>query len=150
MIAVSACLAGDNCTHRGTNNIIPRIKELADRGGAVKICPEVLGGLDTPRKRAEIVGGDGSGVLRGEARVLGEGGGDVTKAFLRGAQLSYEAAGGRGIECAVFKSKSPSCGCGRIYDGTFSNRLRKGDGVTAALFKQNGIKIVSEDEYAGG
>lgn len=150
IIAVSACLAGDNCTRRGTNNIIPRIKELADRGRAIKICPEALGGLDTPRKRAEIVGGAGSEVLRGEARVLEEGGGDVTKEFLMGAQLSYEAVGGRGIERAVFKSKSPSCGCGQIYDGTFTNRLRKGDGVTAALFRQNGIKIVCEDGYTGG
>lgn len=109
------------------------------------VCPEQLGGLQTPRESSEMVG-DGYMVLDGRAKVLTFSGRDVTSNFVRGAEETLRIAKLYGIRSAVFKQGSPSCGNGKVYDGTFSKRLVTGDGVTTALLKRNGIKVVSEEE----
>jgi len=149
MIAVSACLAGENCTNKGTNKTIPKIKDLVNKKRAIKICPECLGGLSVPREYAEIVNGEGIDVVEGKARVLNRRGKDITVAFLKGAKASFDIAKKFGAEYAIFRSGSPSCGCGKIYNGTFSGKCKKGDGVTTAFFKQNGVSVVAEKDWAG-
>jgi uncharacterized protein YbbK (DUF523 family) len=143
---VSACLLGICTRYDGGCCPIPRLIQLAARGLAVPVCPEVAGGLPVPRPPAEIVGGDGQAVLDGQARVVTLEGEDVTEAFLSGARQALEAAQRLGIRQAVLKDDSPSCGCGRIYDGTFSGRMVSGQGVTAALLQRNGITVLSEEE----
>lgn len=141
MIAVSACLAGRACRYDGASRPDAEIVALLEQGRAICICPECLGGLPTPRTPAEIVGGDGADVLMGRARVMSRDGRDVSAAFLRGAREALAMVRTQGIERAVLKARSPSCGAGEIYDGTFSGGLRIGDGVTAALFKAEGIEV---------
>ncbi len=94
-----------------------------------------------PRTLSEIPGGDGAGVLAGTIRILNKDGEDVTEAFIKGAERFLEVAKTHGIKKAIMKAKSPSCGVGLIYDGSFSKRLIKGDGVTAALLKREGIEV---------
>ncbi len=110
------------------------------------VCPEEDGGLGTPRPPAEIVGGDGHAVLEGRARVLTRSGRDVTDAYVRGAEIALEAARREGAETAILKARSPSCGKGCIYDGTFSRTAASGDGVTAALLARDGITVLTEEE----
>jgi uncharacterized protein YbbK (DUF523 family) len=104
------------------------------------------GGLGTPRPAAEIVGGDGHDVLAGRARVITEEGRDVTAEYVRGAERALEAARDAGASKAILKSRSPSCGCGAVYDGSFTRTRRTGDGVTAALLIENGIEVTSDEE----
>lgn len=146
LIIVSACLAGLNCKYNGKNNIDERIVKLLAEGKCIPVCPEQLGGCTTPRPTAEISGGTGSDVLDGRCRVLTSDGEDVTDKFLKGAYETLEIAKISGIEKAVLKSRSPSCGCRRIYDGTFTGKLRDGNGVTAELMERNGIQIMTEDD----
>ena len=108
------------------------------------ICPECLGGLSIPREPAEIVGGSAEDVLVGHARVLTKSGVDVTEAFVRGAYAALEFCKTHGIKEAILKAKSPSCGCGMIYDGTFSGHLIAGNGVATTLLRQNGIAVRAE------
>ena len=102
-----------------------------------------MGGLPTPRAPAEIVGGDGHDVWAGRACVLDAHGVDVTEAFKHGAELALQRLQAAHIDTVYLKSKSPSCGQGQIYDGSFSGQLREGDGVSTALFKQHGICVIS-------
>ena len=146
MYIVSACLCGVNCKYNGGNNYNEKIDKLAKEGKAVLICPEQLGGLPTPRVPAEISGGSAADVLKGKARVINKDGEDVTKHFIKGAEESLKIAKAAGCKIAILKSKSPSCGCGKVYDGTFSGSLKKGNGVTAELFLKNGIKVITEEE----
>jgi uncharacterized protein YbbK (DUF523 family) len=139
MILVSACLAGENCAWDGKNRLDLRIKEMVDSGIAVAVCPEVAGGRPVPRTRTEIQGGSGKDVLDGRAVICDENGLDVTEEFLRGAHAALDIAMKFGIKEALLKSKSPSCGVHRIYDGSFKGHLVPGDGVTAALLKEKGI-----------
>ncbi|MCQ2749125.1 MAG: DUF523 domain-containing protein [Clostridia bacterium] len=140
MILVSACLAGVNCKYSGGNNENEEIKKLVESGEAILICPEQMGGLTTPRKPAEQYGD----------KVICEDGTDVTENFASGAEEALKIAKLAGCKKAVLKSKSPSCGCGKIYDGTFSKTLIDGDGVAAKLLKENGIEIISSDDYKFG
>jgi uncharacterized protein YbbK (DUF523 family) len=110
------------------------------------VCPEVDGGLGTPRPPAEILGGDGGDVLAGRARVITADGRDVTAAYLSGARRALETARRVGAERAILKSRSPSCGSDSIYDGSFAGRTRAGEGVTAALLRANGIQVSTEEE----
>lgn len=110
------------------------------------VCPEEEGGLATPRPAAEIRGGDGSDVLDGRARVVTSAGVDVTEAYLQGARIALERAREAGADTAILKARSPSCGRGCVYDGTFSRTPTQGDGVTAALLQREGIKVVTEEE----
>lgn len=141
MKLVSACLLGVNCNFEAKNWLNPQLREEFLRGELFPVCPEVLGGLSVPRVPAEIVGGDGSDVLEGEAKVMNMEGVDVTAQFVEGAKRTLQIAQAVGAKEALFIEKSPSCGLGKIFDGTFTERFKAGDGVTAALLKKNGIKV---------
>ena len=139
MILVSACLAGVNCSWDGKSRLDPKMKELVDKNQAVAVCPEVLGGRSTPRTKTEIRDGSGEDVLGGKARVFDENGKDVTLEFLKGASAVLDVVKKNNIKEAILKSKSPSCGVGSIYDGSFKSSLINGDGVTTALLKREGV-----------
>lgn len=141
MIIVSACLCGEYCRYDGGTKTDEELVRLVGEGKAVPVCPEQLGGLPTPRLPSEIAGGDGSSVLEGKAKVLARDGSDVTDAFIKGADAALRIAEKYGAKKAILKAGSPSCGKGRIYDGSFSGRLKKGDGVTAALLEKNGVEV---------
>ena len=138
----SACLTGSKCRYDGEAREDAAIKKRCEAGELKAVCPECFAKLPIPRCPSEIVGGDGADVLDGRARVLAEDGSDRTVEFIEGAQRTLEAAKRCGAKRAYLKAKSPSCGCGRIYDGAFSGTLRVGDGVTAALLKRNGLEVV--------
>ncbi|MEV5987500.1 DUF523 domain-containing protein [Streptomyces sp. NPDC052051] len=140
-VVVSACLTGVPCRYNGRVVESERGRALAAEGSAVVFCPEVAGGLSTPREPAEIVGGDGEDVLEGRARVVDITGVDCTEQFLDGARQVLAAARAAGARKALLMARSPSCGCGQIYDGTFSGTLRPGDGVAAALLRRHGIEV---------
>lgn len=142
MKIVSACLCGINCRYDGESRQDPEIIEMVNRGEAIPVCPEQLGGLPTPRMPAELTG-SGQDVLWGDARALRRDGQDVTEAFIKGAEAALVIAKEYGADEAILKAKSPSCGRGSIYDGSFTGTLREGDGVTAALFERNGIRVRS-------
>lgn len=144
MVIVSACLAGIDCKYNGGNNADHRIIELVSKGQAIPVCPEQLGGCPTPRLKTEIAGGSGADVLDSKCRVIREDGRDMTEEFLKGAQEVLKIAKLLNIKKAILKSKSPSCGCGNVYDGTFSGRLIDGNGVTSELLLRNGIEVISE------
>jgi uncharacterized protein YbbK (DUF523 family) len=146
LVLVSACLAGRRCRHDGTAAPADQVAGLVASGQAVLVCPEVEGGLGIPRPPAEIVGGDGSDVLAGRARVVTASGRDVTAAYLAGAEAVLARARSAGVTRAVLKARSPSCGCGEIYDGTFSGRRRSGQGVTAALLRRAGLEVMTDED----
>ncbi|MDI3540465.1 hypothetical protein H0A61_02346 [Koleobacter methoxysyntrophicus] len=146
MFLISGCLIGINCKYNGSNNKNREVVELVKKGLAVPFCPEQLGGLPTPRYASEIQQGSGEDVLEGRARVINQIGQDVTENFKRGAEEALKLAKILGTKFAILKSKSPSCGYGKIYDGSFSGVLVNGNGVTAALFLKNGIKVITEKD----
>ncbi|MCW4002854.1 MAG: DUF523 domain-containing protein [Candidatus Bathyarchaeota archaeon] len=143
MKLVSACLIGVNCNFEGKNWLNPNLLEEFLKGDLFPVCPEVLGDLPVPRVPAEIQGGDGSDVLAGKAKVVNERDVDVTRQFVAGATATLRIAQSIGAKEALLIEKSPSCGCGLIFDGTFSDKCVEGNGVTAALLKKNGIKVIS-------
>ncbi len=142
MDIVSACLIGEKCRYDGSNCSDEKLKKMYEKGKLGAVCPECDAGLGTPRSPMEIAGGDGADVLEGRARVVSKDGGDLTQEFIEGAKAALEAAKKHGAKRAYLKTCSPSCGCGRVYDGSFSGTLRKGDGVTAAMLKKNGIMVI--------
>lgn len=133
---VSACLLGVKCRYDGKNKSNEKLMGLLEKDILIPVCPEQLGGLPTPRTPSEQKG----------ARVYLECGEDVTSYFVRGAEEVLRLAQLYDIKEAILKQKSPSCGCGQIYDGTFSGTVINGDGVTTALLKRNGIKVISEED----
>lgn len=137
-ILVSACLLGINCKYDGGNNLRKEVKELSDKHNLVPFCPEVYGGLTTPRIPSERLGD----------KVINKEGRDVTENFVRGAKEALRMAQAFDCKCAIFKAKSPSCGCGKIYDGTFTGTLTDGDGVTAELLKKHGMIVLTENEIS--
>lgn len=141
MDIASACLVGIKCRYDGEAREDDNIRNMYDEGLVKAVCPELLAKLASPRCPSEIADGDGEDVLEGRAKVMAQDGGDLTAAFIAGAQKTLEVATACGAKHAYLKSKSPSCGCGRIYDGTFSGKLREGNGVTAALLKKHGIEV---------
>lgn len=148
-VLVSACLLGQPVRYDGgtvatEGGILARWQM---EGRIVPMCPEMTGGLPVPRLPAEIHGeGGGAAVLRGAARVVEHHGHDVTDAFVRGAQRALEAAQSAGVQVAVLTERSPSCGSAFLYDGTFSSQLQEGEGVTAALLRQHGIRVFSQHQ----
>ncbi len=146
-IGVSACLIGKNCRYDGRNSLVKEIIETIPLEKLVPVCPEELGGLPVPRDYGEIQGGSGEDVLEGRAKVITYKGVDITDKYVKGAYRCLEIFKREGVKFAIFKSKSPSCGIGQIYDGTFSKRLKEGNGVTSALLLKNGIKVIREDEF---
>jgi len=146
MKLISACLLGVSCAWTGDDRYQDdRALRLRQTETMVPVCPEQLGGLPTPRPRHEIVRGTGDNVLDGRCQVLDSSGRDATVQFLRGAQETLKLARLLGATEFVGKSRSPSCGCGEIYDGSFSEIVVHGDGVTAALLRRNGIRVLSGD-----
>lgn len=137
-ILVSACLLGTSCKYSGGSNynqrIIDYIEGLGKSVQVILVCPEVMGGLSTPRDPAEIC----------RDRVLTEDGRDVTEAYQKGAEETLRLAREGKCRYAILKERSPSCGCGEIYDGTFTHSLTTGDGMTAALLKRSGIVVLGE------
>jgi uncharacterized protein YbbK (DUF523 family) len=136
MIIVSACLAGINCRWDGKSSPNQKAIELVKNREAIPICPEQLGGLPTPRTPAEKKGD----------MVFTKDGRDVTFEFKKGAEEALTIAQLANCKKAILKSKSPMCGSGKIYDGSFSGKLTVSDGIFAGLLKKNGIKILTEEE----
>lgn len=148
MILVSACLCGVNCKYSGGNNEKSWVKKLYNEGKAITVCPECLGNMKIPRPPHEIIGGAGADVLSGKAKVMDRTKKiDSTDKFLKGAYLSLELAQKHHIKLAILKSNSPSCGYGKIYDGTFSGKTIDGNGVACQLLIDNGINIITEEDY---
>nr|WP_281276492.1 DUF523 domain-containing protein [Dictyobacter kobayashii] len=146
---VSACMAGVQCRYDGRSKVVPLLKDMVGRGDAIALCPERLAGLSTPRRPAEIIGGDGYAVLDGKARVYDDLGQDLTGAFIVAAYKTLHILQAAGICEVVLKEGSPSCGCGEIYDGTFSGTKKTGVGVTTALLLRSGIRVHSEKLLQG-
>jgi len=134
---ISACLIGDNCKYDGGNNLNDIAKKLYDSKLALPVCPEELGGLPTPRIPAEIV----------EGAVVSEKGNDVTLEYNLGARIALKKALENNIKIAILQSRSPSCGSKSIYDGTFNGKLIPGEGVTTKLLRENGIKVITIEDY---
>ena len=137
-LLVSACLLGVNCRYCGDGKVSADVLDLRQSCALIPVCPEQLGGLPTPRPPVEISGG----------RAMDCGGNDRTEAFRRGAEEVLKIAKLFGCRCAVLKDKSPSCGFGRIYDGTFTGTLTDGNGFTAELLSRAGIRILNEKNAA--
>ena len=139
-LLISACLLGTNCKYNGGNNALPpeKLTALEERFRLVPVCPEQAGGLPTPRLPSE---------RRGE-QVVNKAGEDVTEPFRRGAESALETARREGCRLALLKERSPSCGSGVIYDGSFTATVIPGDGVTAEMLKKSGITVCSETEFA--
>lgn len=136
IILCSACLLGIKCRYDDKIKPNKKVVKLAKKGiTLIPVCPEQLGGLPTPREPVEQKG----------RKVVTKSGKDVTKNFKKGAEQVLKLAKIFGIKKAVLKQRSPSCGCGEIYDGTFSGNIIKGDGITASLLKKNKIKVISEE-----
>ncbi|MGE4262423.1 DUF523 domain-containing protein [Shewanella sp.] len=135
-ILVSACLMGEKVRYDGNDNLLqhPLMQRWQQEQRLLMICPEVAGGLSVPRAPAEQIG----------TRIITCDGADVTAAFQRGAWRAQQLAQQQGVVMAILKARSPSCGVGQIYDGSFSRRLIAGDGVTAAALRQLGITVFSE------
>jgi uncharacterized protein YbbK (DUF523 family) len=146
-VLVSACLLGHKVRYDGGDKACNSdiLERWLKQGRVLAICPEVAGGLPTPRPPAEIENAKGGvQVLRGAARVIEDTGHDVTPQFVAGAQAALRLAQAKGVRLAVLKEGSPSCGSGLVYDGSFSGRTMPGAGVTAALLRENGIFVFSE------
>lgn len=133
-LLISACLLGENCKYSGGNNYCAAVEQLREHYDLIPVCPERDGGLPTPRTPSERMGD----------KVVNKAGEDVTAQFRRGAELALEAALQNSCRIALFKERSPSCGCGAIYDGSFTGTLVSGDGVTAELLQQHHILILGE------
>ena len=137
-LLVSACLLGCECRYDGKSQPNEAVLRLRDTYDLIPVCPEQMGGMPTPRVPSERVGD----------RVLTKDGTDVTDRFLRGAETALHLAKTLGATAAVLKARSPSCGKGAIYDGTFSGTLTKGDGVTSEKLVANGIRVFTEESCA--
>ena len=149
MILVSACLLNQPVRYKGDGNPCQLLLEAVSRGHGeqlVPFCPEVAGGLPTPRLPAEIRGGAGAEVLNNQAVVTNKEAQNVTAAFVDGAHKCAELCQEKGITVAILKHRSPSCGSKAIYDGTFSGKTIDGQGVTAALLTSMGVKVYGEDD----
>lgn len=139
-LLVSACLLGIGCKYSGGDNHCQALLTALEAGGhsVVPVCPEVCGGLPTPRPPAERCGD----------RVMTQAGTDVTAQYRKGAETALALYQLCGCQAAILKANSPSCGCGTIYDGSFSHRKISGDGVTAELLRANGIPVYTEETFA--
>lgn len=135
-IIVSACLLGENCKYNGGNNKNANVLALADKFDIIPVCPEVFGGLEIPRPPSEIAGD----------RVVSNQGEDVTFQFNDGAEKTLYIAKEHNCPVALLKERSPSCGCGKIYDGSFSGTVVDGNGITAQLLLDNDIAVFGESQ----
>jgi uncharacterized protein YbbK (DUF523 family) len=138
MIAISMCLLGINCTYAGKNKKNEKAVDLFRAGEALAVCPEQLAGFTTPRVPAEIIGD----------RVVNQEGHDVTRQFQKGVDEAIKLVQLAGCTKALLKARSPSCGCGKIYDGSFSHTVVDGDGLFAKRLKKLGIAIETEESWS--
>ncbi len=136
MILVSSCLVGLSCRYDGSDNKDEKVLEYISDKVWMPICPEQMGGLETPREPAEIV----------QNKVLTKTGRDLTGPFVKGADEAARLALLAGAQEAILKARSPSCGCTQVYDGTFSGKLVDGDGLTAKALKKMGLTVRSEQD----
>jgi uncharacterized protein YbbK (DUF523 family) len=147
-ILISACLAGELVRYDA--RLIPisdnRLKQWEKEGRLVPVCPEVAGGLSTPRPPAQIQSGAGDDLAIKQVRVTTIDGRDVTTEFIKGAEYALSLVKKHKIKIAILKEKSPSCGVEQIYDGSFTEKKIAGSGVTSALLKQHGVKVFSEHQ----
>ena len=134
---VSACLLGEPCRYDGKSKPCEAVLQLRERYTLIPVCPEVMGGLPTPRIPSEC---------QADGTVRNRGGEDVTAAYRKGAEAVLSVAKENGCSVAILKERSPACGKGRIYDGTFSKTLTDGNGVCAELLLRNGIRVIGESE----
>lgn len=141
MYIISSCLVGIKCRYNGSCTLIPELQEMIKKGQALAVCPEVMAGLPTPRTSCEIQQTDTTKIV---TNISGE---DLTETFNKGARQTLDICKTKGINKAILQSRSPSCGFGKIYDGNFSGKLIKGNGITADLLKQNGIAIWTEENW---
>ena len=141
-IAVSACLLGEPCRYDGKSRPCEDVLKLHDACEMVPVCPEVLGGLPVPHAPCEIAAAERA------LRVTDADGVDVTDAFLAGAAKTVELAKEQGCKLAVLKAKSPSCGCGLVYDGAFAGELVPGYGVAARALREAGVRVLDEVRFA--
>jgi len=133
---ISACLIGEYCRYDGQNSVRSDLLALLQGEALIPVCPEIAGGLPTPRPPAEI---------RGE-QVVRENGEIVTAQFMRGAEICLDAGLTGAAAQAILKSRSPACGCGKVYDGSFTGTLIEGDGVFTQILKAAGIKCFSDED----
>lgn len=136
-ILISACLLGESCRYDGKSKCDENINAQKNNYEFLPVCPECLGGLGIPRDPSEIIGN----------RVVSENGKDVTENYATGARKTLEIAVENDIKIAILKERSPSCGYGKIYDGTFTGKLTDGNGITAQLLSDNGIVVLGESKF---
>ena len=135
-VLISACLLGDNTKYDGKNNYTKEVEKLFPLCDLIIVCPEVMGGLKTPRLPSEIKGN----------QVINSKGKDVTNFFNNGANFVSYIAKENNVKYAVFKEKSPSCGSKKIYDGNFNNKTINGEGITTRMLKKQGVIVFNENE----
>lgn len=140
MLIVSACLANLHCRYDGGSKSCEAILRLVAEGQAIPVCPEQLGGLPTPRLPAERIGD----------KIIRKDGTDVSAEFMRGAQEALHMARLVKAKAAILKARSPSCGFGKVYDGSFTGRVVNGNGVFAELCQQAGMEVITEEEMTDG
>jgi len=145
-IGVSACLVGENCRYNGKNSLNEKVKHFINFKNVITFCPEILGGLSIPRQPAEIKWGNGKDILLDKCKVIDKNGQDVTKYFLAGAKASLELLKLYKVNFVILKQFSPSCGKGKIYDGSFTKKIIEGNGITANFLLYNGISVITEEE----
>ncbi|MNE44853.1 hypothetical protein D3C81_907560 [compost metagenome] len=146
-VLVSRCLLGHRVRYDGgAHGPFDLLQRWQAQGRVIALCPEVAGGLPTPRPPAEIPGGQGFAVLEGSVRIVTVDGEDVSEAFIQGAEQAVELVRRHEIRMAVLKARSPSCGNRENYDGSFSGQRVPGEGVTAAALKRMGVLVFSEEE----
>lgn len=148
MILVSSCLAGLEVRYNCTHCLNHKISQLIEENKAIPVYPELLGGFTTLREPAEIIGGNGEDVLDGKAKVIEKSGRDVTELYIKGAYATLEKALEINATIVVLKENSPSCGSLKIYNGEFIGKKIEGMGVTSALLKRNGLRVISEEQLA--
>ena len=141
-VLISACLLGKNCRYNGGHSQLNELNKLDVEW--IPVCPEESGGLGTPRPSAEMQE-NAETILNGKGKVLTNKGKNVTQEFIRGADKSLQSGLEVGVKTAILKSKSPSCGIGKIYDGSFTKILKTGDGIFAHLCHENDIECISSD-----
>lgn len=133
----SACLLGIRCRYDGKSKPNKKVLALAKKEILIPVCPEQLGGGSVPRPKSEV---------NAQRRVFNEKGTDITDVFIRGAEEAYKIAKMYNITKGILKQRSPACGVGQIYDGTFSGNVTKGDGIATEYLKKKGLHVISEED----
>jgi uncharacterized protein YbbK (DUF523 family) len=142
-ILVSACLLGKKCRYDGGHCISPLLSNMDIE--FLPVCPEEAGGLGTPRNPAELQGGARE-LLNGKGTVNDIEGSDCTQAYIEGSKKELQKAQEANVKTAILKSRSPACGCGEVYDGTFTGKLIRDNGIFTQMCQDEGINIISSDD----